>query len=330
VALKSIAPLLVVLAAAVPSAAQSVTTEVDVSAGTSTENVRAGSTQARVFGASATDWRFFAEATWGGVSGQPSDAFAAAYPYDGSLRPMEIFGEKTFRPRSYLLGLRAGRFRTPFGISSRGDYGYGGFVRAPLIRYGQHFALSNTWLENGIDVVAGTSRLFVETSAGSPSDEGLLRRRRGVDASVRVQGYYKSLIVGVSRIATGRDRALAGFAQGRQLFNGVDARWTSEGVQLRGEWISGRPFDGVTTTGGYLDLLVHKRELGPVIPLLRVERLDYAAGSFSQYLRRVTAGSRIHVSRCVSAEVNVLHQALGLAAGRTNALDAGLTCTVRR
>jgi hypothetical protein len=327
--LAAIAGLVSALAAA-PAAAQSVTTEVDVSAGASTENVRAGSTQLRLFGANASDWRFFAEATWAGVDGQDSDAFAAAYPYDGGVRPMEIFGERMFRPRGYLLGVRAGRYRTPFGISSRGDYGYTGFVRAPLILYGERFALSNTWLEHGVDVIAGSPRLYVETSVGVPRDEGELRRRSGLDGAVRVQGYYKSLIVGASRLHSGRDRALGSFAQGRSVFNGVDARWTANGVQVRGEWIFGHPFDRVNTTGGYLDLLVHRRTLGIVTPLLRIERLDYDAGPFSLYLRRVTGGARIRLPQCFSGQVNLIHQPNGLAAGRRNAMDVGLSCTVRR
>ena len=314
-----------------PCAAQSITGEVDVTGGVSTENVRAGSTQGRIFGATASDWRFFAEATWAGVDGQHSDAFGAAYPYEGQIRPMEVFGEKMFRPGNYLLGVRAGRYRTPFGISSRGEYGYTGFVRAPLIRYGQDFALSNTWLEHGVDIVAGSPRLFLESSLGLPGDEGGLRRRRGLDRSIRVQGYYKALIVGASRLYSGRDRALGDFAKGDSLFNGVDGRFTTAGVQLRGEWIFGRPFDGVTTTGGYLDLLVHRRALGIVTPVARIERLDYEAGPyFSLYLRRVTGGARIDMPGCFTGQINVIHQPAGLAAGRRNVMDAGITCSVRR
>jgi hypothetical protein len=264
------------------------------------------------------------------VDGQDSDAFGAAYPYDGRIRPMEINAEKMFRPRNYLLGFRAGRYRTPFGISSRGDYGYTGFVRAPLIRYGEHFALSNTWLEHGVDLVAGTPRLYVETSVGTPHDEGDLRRRSGMDVAVRVQGYYKSVIVGASRLHSGRDRALGSFAHGRSVFNGVDARWTGSGIQVRGEWIAGRPFDGVTTTGGYLDVMVHRRALGVVTPLARIERLDYDAGPFSLHLHRVTTGARVGLPRCLTGQINLIYQPHGLAAGRTTALDAGLSCTVRR
>jgi hypothetical protein len=318
-------------ACAAPCAAQSITGEVDVTGGVSTENVRAGSTQVRVFGASASDWRFFAETTWAAVDGSPSDAFGAAYPYEGRIRPMEVYGEKTFHPRSYVLGVRAGRYRTPFGISSRGEYGYTGFVRAPLIRYGQHFALSNTWLEHGVDFAAGSPRLSVETSLGVPGDEGELHRRSGLDATIRVQGYYKALIVGASRLDSGRDRALGAFAQGRSAFNGVDARVTAAGVQVRGEWIFGRPFDHVTTTGGYVDLLVHRRALGIVTPVARVERLDYEAGPyFSLYLHRLTAGARIQLPGCLTGQINAIHQPAGLAGGRKNVMDAGITCSVRR
>jgi hypothetical protein len=312
--------------------AQSITVEADLSAGVSTENVRAAAVQARVFGASASDWRFFAEATFGGADGQPSDAFSAAYPYDGRLRPMEIYGEKMFRPRNRLLGVRGGRYRTPFGISSRGDHSYTGFTRAPLIRYGQFFALSNTAMEGGVSVVAGSSRLYAETSLGVPQDEGSQVRRHGLDVSVRVQGYYKSLIAGASRLHTGRDKSLGSFASGRAVFNGIDARWTSGGVQLRGEWIFGHPFDGVDTHGGYIDLIVHRVGMGPLTVAVRAERLDYTAlvATRSLYLDRFTAGGRVRLGRCLSGVINVIHQPAGLAAGRTTVLDAGLTCTVRR
>jgi len=318
--------------AAARATAQSLTVEAGLSAGVSTENVRAAAVQGRVFGASASDWRFFAEATFGGVSGQPSDAFNAAYPYDRRLRPMEIYVEKMFRPRNGLLGVRGGRYRTPFGLSSPGDHGYAGFTRSPLIRYGEDFALSNTFMEGGVAVIAGSPRLYVETSLGVPQDEGRLRRRHGLDASIRVQGFYKSLIVGAGRLHTGRDESLGDFASGRAVFNGVDGRWTSGGVQLRGEWIFGRPFDDVSTRGGYVDLIVHRVGMGPLTAVARAERLTYVATSRARslYLHRFTAGGRVRLGSCLSGLVNVVHQPSGLAAGRTNVLDAGLTCTVRR
>ena len=98
-----------------------------------------------------------------------TDVFGAAYPYGGRVNLMEGYAERSFRPKGALLGVRAGRFRTPFGIYSRSDYGYTGFVRPPLIRYDGYWAFSNNWLENGVMVTAGVPQLFVEASIGRPA-----------------------------------------------------------------------------------------------------------------------------------------------------------------
>jgi hypothetical protein len=318
-----------VLAATVVSA-QSLTSEAEATAGISTENVRAGSTQLRLFGASASDWRFFSELSLAGTDGHQSDAFSAAYPYDRRVRAMELFVEKTFHTGRYIAGVRGGRYRTPFGIYTRGEYGYSGFVRPPLIRYGRDFALSNTWLEAGMNLLAGIPQLYGEASVGVPSDEGELHRRAGLDTTVRVQGYYKSLVAGASHVHAGHGRELGSFAHGDLRFTGFDGRWMSNGLQLRGEWIVGAPFDGVATRGGYIDVSVHRRALGRVTPVARAERLDYDAGPFSLYEHRFTGGARIQALQWLTAQVNVVHQPHGLSAGRVNVVDAGLTVTLRR
>jgi len=117
--------------------AQTVVTELDVTAGASTEDVEAASTQVRVFGEGLASWRFYVEGTWADVWGPESDAFGSAFPYNGRVRPMEVFAEKTIAREGVLLGTRLGRYRTPFGLYSRSDHGYAGFLRAPLIRYGE-------------------------------------------------------------------------------------------------------------------------------------------------------------------------------------------------
>lgn len=316
--------------ATAPAIAQSVTVEADVSAGSSTENVRAAAAQVRLFGATASDWRVFAEASWADTWGQRTDAFNAAYPYDGGIRPIEAYVEKMFRPANRLLGFRAGQYRTPFGISGRGDHAYTGFTRAPLIRYGREFALSNTFFEAGADVIAGMPQAYGEISIGAPRDEGEIKRRRELDVVIRGQAYYKSFVVGASRMHSGRDKSLASFAQGRSVFNGVDARWTARGVQLRGEYIIGHPFDGVSTDGGYVDLIVHRVGMGPVTAVARAEKLDYDAGPFSFYRKRVSAGARIRFAEYLSGQINLIREPHGLAANRSVALDVGLTCTIRR
>ncbi len=92
---------------------------------------------------------------------------------------MEIYAERYFRPRGAMLGVRAGRFRMPFGIYSRSDHGYSGFLRPPLIRYDGYFGVSNNWLEDGAMFTAGVPQLFVEASVSRPHDVGFAIRREG-------------------------------------------------------------------------------------------------------------------------------------------------------
>ena len=81
------------------------------------------------------------------------------------------------------------------------------------------------------------------------------------------------------------------------------------GVQLRGEWITGQPFDGTTTSGWYADLMLHRTFMGPVTAVARIERLDYDGEvvEFDEAARRQTIGARIRLRDTLSLNVNVLH-----------------------
>ena len=305
-----------------------VSVEVDFTAGASTDDVTAAAVQTRLFGASRSDWRYYVEAAWGRVTTSDSDAFGAAYPYDRQVRAMEAFVEKTVQGQRWIAGLRAGRYRTPFGMSGRGDHAYAGFVRAPLIRYGRNWTISNTFLDTGASVMAGLPEAHVEASVGAPLDEGEMRRRGGVTATVRGQVYYRAFVAGMSTMRS-RPNDDQPWITGAMVFHGVDARWMRGGVQLRGEWIWGRPFDGVKTRGGYVDALVHHVGMGPVTAVARAERLDYDAGEHSAYLQRYTAGARIRVTAAFAAQINVLHQPLPMEGQRRSALDASVTYSVR-
>jgi hypothetical protein len=309
--------------------AQTVTGEVDVTVGASSDETSASAVQARVFGATRGDWRFYVEGSWARtVSEYTSDAFATSYPYDGRVRPMEIFGEKTIHPGRWLLGTRFGRFRTPFGIGGRSDHAYSGFLRAPLVRYGTNFGLSNTFLEAGADIVAGIPALYVETSVGVPHDEGRDRRARGLDSVVRVQGYYRDFILGASYLRS-KPSDRRPFVHGDMSFRGLDGRWMRDGIELRGEWIDGRPFDDVLTRGGYLDAIVHRPSMGPVTGVARVERVDYDAGPFSFDLRRLTVGARVRLASWLVGQVNVVRQPGGLSENRNHAVDVAFTISRR-
>jgi hypothetical protein len=242
---------------------------------------------------------------------------------------MEVFAEKTVTRQRFLVGTRLGRYRTPFGLYSRSDHGYAGFLRAPLIRYGDYWALSNNFLETGASVVAGTSRLQAEVSLGIPQDEDEQHRRRGFDRVARLQGSAGRLIVGASYIHT-QPTEERPWATGSTEFTGVDARWMMGGVQVRGEWIDGRSFSGTRTFGGYADVIVHRSFMGPITAVARAERLDYVAGRFSSYPRRYTAGARIRVASMLIAHVNVLHGSAYDSQRRQSAVDVALTFTARR
>lgn len=312
-----------------PLSAQTATTEFDVTVGHSTENVDAASSQVRVFGDAMAGWQYYVEASWAQQWGSVSDAFGSAYPYDKRIRPSEMYVEKTWQSGAMLAGVRAGRYRTPFGIYSRGDQAYNGFLRAPLIRYPGYWAVSNNFLEGGASVIAGTPRLFAEVSLGVPQDQDPAFRRGGLDQVVRVQGTLGSVIVGVSHIRT-QPSEVETRERGSSEFTGLDVRWMYAGVQLRGEWIDGQPFDGTTTFGGYADLMIHRSGMGPVTAVLRAERLDYEAGSHSSFPRRYSAGARVRLSSVLVGQVNYVRQPNDIRLKGTSALDVALTFTTRR
>jgi hypothetical protein len=234
-----------------------------------------------------------------------------------------------FRPQGKIVDLRGGRFRPPFGIYNASDQAYVGFLRAPLIRYDDNFALSNNFLEKGAAIVVGVPALTFEASVGRPGDVGEAARQPGLDTVVRAQGSAGPFIVGLSHIRTRPDQT-GSFVQGRMEFTGLDLRWMRGGVQLRGEWITGQPFDGTTTTGWYADAIVHRVAMGPVTAVARIEQLDYdTRPPFDLHRRRQTLGARIRIREGLSAELNVLHQTGQPDDSRQAAVDIGVTYSVR-
>ena len=310
---------------------QSITTEAAVSAGYSTDDVSAVAAQLRAFGDVKGGVRFFGEAAWARSSDTDNDSFAAAYPYGNRVQIIEAYAERMFRPRRALVGVRAGRFRTPFGIYSASDHAYSGFLRPPLIRYDADAGVSNYDVEQGADFVAGIPSLTVETAFGAPADVGAATRASGLDAILRVQGSYGPFIGGASHMRTSSLQS-AEIDRGRASATGLDLRWMYGGIQLRGEWIAGRPFAGTTSSGWYADALVHHVGMGPVTAVARIEQLDYEeTGSSKEELqRRQTIGARIRLPGGLSLNVNLLHRSSELGEYRPMTLDVGLTWSVRR
>ena len=315
---------------AATASGQALAVEVSQSVGTSSESISAAGTQIRFLGEALPGLRWNVEGAWATRSRDESDVFGTAYPYEGRLELIEAYGEYLFTSAPGLRAIKGGRYRTPFGISSASDHAYIGFLRPPLIRYGEYYALSSGYLEHGVDIVVGVPRLSVEASVGMPADVGDAIRRSGVDTVVRAEGAVGALIVGASYIDT-TPYMPARFAKGRARFGGVDARWMQGGVLLRGEWLGGQPFDGTTTTGGYADLIVHRPFMGPVTALFRAERLAYdAAPPRALYSSRYSAGARIRMWKTVALSVGVVHQAGQQTQRRRTAVDVGVTGSLRR
>jgi hypothetical protein len=346
ITLRPVACLLLVAATAVSADAQTVSAELDLTAGYSGEEIKAAASQLRLFGDAPAGIRYFAEASWGGrwagddsvvggalvgVDPMGSDVFGAAYPYKKKLQLMEMYAVRDFGPRGAVLRVQVGQFRMPFGIYSRGDHGYSGFVRAPLIRYDGYFALSNNWMERGATFTVGLPRLFVEASISRPHDVATAQRREGTDGSVRVQAYHGPLIVGVSH-ARSNPYHPPRFAQGRLAFTGVDFRWASSaGLQARGEVIKGRSYAGVSTTGWYVDGIVHRVGMGPFTAVVRSESLEYIGSTRDRdrATSRFTIGTRVRLPGPVTVQLNFMRQSGDLPRIRDNSVDVSLTYSVR-
>jgi hypothetical protein len=322
--------------------------ELDLTGGYSGEKIRAAAAQARAFGEvdPHSKIQYFGEVSWGqrwsnttnyvlggtlnGADPMGSDVFGAAYPYRKKIQVIEAYAERTFRPRGALLSVRAGQYRTPFGIYDRSSYGYSGFIRPPLVRYDGYFGLSNNYMERGAMVTAGVQQLFVEASLGKQHDLGTSQRRDGTDESVRVQGYHGPFVIGVSH-ARSEPYLPSFFAFGRQVFTGVDGRWAhGSGVQLRGEFFHGHSFTGVTTNGWYLDGIVHHIGMGPFTVVTRVESMAYTAPApRARSEHRITMGTRVRLPGYVTAQLNYMHQHGDLPRISDNSVDFSLTYSLR-
>ncbi|MEZ5288170.1 MAG: hypothetical protein R2712_25905 [Vicinamibacterales bacterium] len=309
--------------------AQTAAVEVTQSAGGSTESIVFAGAQVRALGELAKGVRLVAEASWGRRTRTPSDVFGTAYPYGGRIDVIEAYAEWV-GGRGGLRAIRAGRYRTPFGLSSASDHAYLGFLRPPLVRYGEYYALSAGYLEHGVDVLAGASRVSLELSASRPADVGDAIRRSGTTTAARVEATFGPAIVGASRVDT-TPYLPESFARGRARYTGVDLRAMVRGVQVRGEWLDGQPFDGPTTAGGYLDLIVHTRRMNRVTALARIETLDYdTASRFALRTQRATAAARVRLWQGLALSAGVAGQQGQRTQRRSTAFDVGITWTLRR
>lgn len=328
------------LAGTAAAQAGAVIVEADLTAGHATEDSVSGAAlQFRAFGEAPAETRFTVEGTWGQRSDDTTDAFGSADSYSGRIRLSEAYAERVFHRGSRLVALRLGRYRSPFGISNRSDHAYSGFLRAPLVRYDGYWAVTNGFREQGADIAVGIPHLSLEASVGVPGDVGIVSRRSGLEAVARVQGDVKSLIVGLSHINS-KPYVPEEVAPGRLDFTGVDARWMAGGIQLRGEWMVGRPWRGPKTRGGYVDATVHRPFMGPVTAVVRSEWLTYNSdvpfawhgeGAYVDWHgQRQTLGGRVRLPAGFTAQMDVIRNSRAVANPARTSLDVAVTYSIRR
>lgn len=322
-------------------AAQSATvaSEVDVTAGYSTEqSARAAAVQLRVFGETTSRIRFHVEGTWADRSDVQTDVFGAAYPYGGRLQLSEAYAERTLQHDDWLTEVRVGRYRSPFGISHRSDYAYSGLSRAPLMRYDGYWAVTNNFLEQGVDILTGVPHLSLEASLGTPGDIGVAQRRAGVSGVLRLQANAGDLTMGASHM-TSRTYDEDAIGTTRLAFSSVDGRWMRAGVQVRGEWLIGHYDADSSTRGWFVDTAVHRHAMGPVTAVFRVERLRFSSEHAFHWLDelhvdpwlgvRHSAGARIRLPGGLTAQAAVVRHGAELAEyGTRTALDLGVTYSI--
>jgi len=328
-ALAASAALVCVLAVA-SARAQSLTAETTVVAGYSSDDLHAEAAQVRAFGELVDGIRYFGELTWGRSSVDGNDAFAAAYPYGDRLEVAEAYAERIFRPGRGLFAIRGGRFRPPFGIYNASDHAYNGFLRPPLVRYDEYAGVSNYMLEHGADVTVGVPWLTVEGALGAPADIGPNVRRSGLDAVTRLQAYLGQIIAGASYIHTTPVEFAGADRRGSSQFTGIDLRWANRGVQLRGEWMHGQPFDTATTDGWYADAIVHVIGMGPLTAVGRVERVDVDEPGERSTSSRQTVGGRLRMPLGFSLNLNVVHRLGDLKEYKPTSFDVGVMWSARR
>jgi hypothetical protein len=317
------------LAYAGAAPAQTIAVQAGQAAGLSTESAAGASTQVRLLGEPRPSLRVKVETSWGVRSEIASDVFGTAYPYDRQIEVIESYIEYFSPTARGLRSVRAGRYRLPFGLSNASDDAYAGFLRPPLVRYGGYYALSNGYLEHGASATLGAPATALEVSIGRPADVGAAVRRAGLSVAARGEATVAGVTMGASLVDT-TPYLPARFAVGRARFTGVDARWMRSGVQVRGEWLGGRPFDGASTAGGYLDVTVHRPAMGPLTALARAERLDYAGTSRTLVSHRYAAGARLRLWPGASVTAAVTHQRGRVTQARRTALDVGLGYTLRK
>ncbi|HWA83911.1 MAG TPA: hypothetical protein VG820_10775 [Fimbriimonadaceae bacterium] len=210
----------------------------------------------------------------------------------------DLLDETYVKYTSGLTEVRAGRFRSGFGISEWSDYYYNAIIALPIVRFNRlQPYLGLTRFDTGLDVrsIVGP----VEYQVGMvDTDSGAWQwAPKNPDFGVaRLQTHFGALIVGASalgRVAGSKDE------DDTEAY-GVDFRWTADHLQMRGELVRLHSGDG-WSGGYYVDAFLRPPGLYRTQVGVRAQAVDSLAGAVSQ---TYTVGVRQIVTPNLSATLN--------------------------
>ena len=162
-------------------------------------------------------------------------------------------------------------------------------------------------------------------ASARPADVGEAIRRAGLDTVLRAAGRPRPVILGASYIDTMPVHAGALRARAAPASAASTCAWMRAGVQVRGEWLGGRPFDGTRPPAAMSTSSCIARRWGRSPLLARAERLAYdGAAPHALYTHRYTAGARVRLWRglAASAGVDATRPASSPSAGRPPSTSA--------
>jgi hypothetical protein len=108
-------------------------------------------------------------------------------------------------------------------------------------------------------------------------------------------------------------------------------RWAHpSGLQARGEFLKGHSYEGVSTTGWYIDGIVHRPGMGPFTAVVRGEQMDYTAPApRDRRAKRLTLGTRVRLPGPMTLQLNYLRQHGDLPRIKSHSIDFSATYSFR-
>ena len=197
--------------------------------------------------------------------------------------------------------LQLGIIRMPFGLSNLSETYASGLIDYPLAR-GEYFTMGVNWGVPGVRFNGGTPNLRLEAAAFGGQASGIWGNRENISGgSLRMQGYTKDLILGISRWDGTASAQFGHPTRGGVHYTGVDLRYTRPHLLIRGEYLFGQMADE-NQQGAYLDFYYHLPKFHRWTLVARAE--NFRSDTHDPWSSQFTFGARYTLSREWVAAVN--------------------------